>query len=48
VPPHTGSTPAQGKIFCLVEAVDAAAAASVHGEAHGLAAHEIYPVTEGA
>ena len=39
---------AQGKIFCLVEAPDADAAASVHREAHGLVADEIYPVTEGA
>jgi hypothetical protein len=39
---------AQGKIFCLVEAPDADAAASVHSEAHGLVAGEIYPVTEGA
>jgi len=40
--------PRQGKIFCLVEAPDADAAASVHREAHGLVADEIYPVTEGA
>jgi aminoglycoside phosphotransferase (APT) family kinase protein len=40
--------PAEGKIFCLVEAPDADAAASVHREAHGLVAGEIYPVTEGA
>jgi hypothetical protein len=38
----------QGKIFCLVEAPDAEAAASVHSEAHGLVADEIYLVTEGA
>ena len=38
----------RGKIFCLVEAPDAEAAASVHREAHGLVADEIYPVTEGA
>ena len=38
----------QGKIFCLVDAPDADAAASVHREAHGLVAGEIYPVTEGA
>jgi hypothetical protein len=36
-----------GKIFCLVEAPDADAAASVHREAHGLVADEIYEVTEG-
>jgi hypothetical protein len=37
-----------GKIFCLVEAPDAEAAATVHREAHGLVADQIYPVTEGA
>jgi hypothetical protein len=36
-----------GKIFCLVEAPDAAAAATVHREAHGLVADEIYAVAEG-
>jgi hypothetical protein len=39
---------AAGKIFCLVEAPDAEAAASVHREAHGLVADVIFPVTEGA
>jgi len=38
---------AAGKIFCLVEAPDADAAAAVHREAHGLVADEIYTVTEG-
>jgi hypothetical protein len=37
-----------GKIFCLVGAPDADAAAAVHRAAHGLVADEIYPVTEGA
>lgn len=37
---------AAGKIFCLVEADDAEAANSVHREAHGLVADEIYPVAE--
>lgn len=37
-----------GKIFCLVEAPDADAATTVHREAHGLVADEIYPVTEHA
>ena len=37
----------QGKIFCLVDAPDAAAAATVHKEAHGLVADEIYAVAEG-
>lgn len=35
-----------GKVFCLVEAPDAEAANSVHREAHGLVADEIYPVSE--
>ena len=39
---------AHGKIFCLVDAPDADAAATVHREAHGLVADEIYQVAEGA
>jgi len=39
---------AAGKIFCLVDAPDADAASTVHREAHGLVADEIYTVTEGA
>lgn len=35
-----------GKIFCLVEADDAEAANSVHREAHGLVADEIFSVSE--
>jgi uncharacterized protein DUF4242 len=35
-----------GKIFCLVEAPSADAAATVHREAHGLVADEIYEVSE--
>ena len=37
-----------GKIFCLVDAPTAGAANTVHREAHGLVADEIYPVKEGA
>lgn len=37
-----------GKIFCLVDAPDAEAANTVHRQAHGLVADEIYPVLEGA
>lgn len=37
-----------GKIFCLVDAPDAGTAATVHREAHGLVADEIYEVTEGS
>jgi hypothetical protein len=35
-----------GKIFCLVEAPHAEAANTVHREAHGLVADEIYEVSE--
>jgi hypothetical protein len=35
-----------GKIFCLVEADSADDATTVHREAHGLVADEIYPVSE--
>lgn len=35
-----------GKIFCLVEADNAEDANTVHREAHGLVADEIYPVSE--
>jgi len=36
-----------GKIFCLVDAPDSGAANTVHREAHGLVADEIYAVQEG-
>jgi hypothetical protein len=36
-----------GKIFCLVEAPDAETAHTVHREAHGLVADEIYEVNQG-
>jgi len=38
---------ANGKVFCLVDAPDADSANTVHREAHGLVADEIYPVVEG-
>lgn len=38
---------ANGRVFCLVEAPSADAAAQVHREAHGLVADQIYPVQEG-
>ena len=38
---------AGGKVFCLVDAPDADAAALVHREAHGLVAQDIFPVVEG-
>jgi hypothetical protein len=37
-----------GKVFCLVEAPDPETAHTVHREAHGLVADEIYEVSEGA
>ena len=37
-----------GKIFCLVEAPSADAANTVHRQAHGLVADEIYTVQEGS
>ena len=37
-----------GKVFCLVDAPDAAAAEAVHREAHGLVADQITRVEEGA
>ncbi len=36
-----------GKVFCLVDAPDADAAAACHREAHGLTADEIYEVVQG-
>jgi Nickel responsive protein SCO4226-like len=39
---------ADSKIFCLVDAPDIDAANTVHREAHGLVADEIFPVSEGA
>ncbi len=36
-----------GKVFCLVEAPSAEAAATVHREAHGLVADNIFEVIEG-
>ena len=38
----------QGKVFCLVEAPSADAAATVHREAHGLVADEVFEVQEGS
>lgn len=37
-----------GRVFCLVDAPDADAAATVHREAHGLVADSITPVQEGS
>jgi hypothetical protein len=38
----------QGTVFCLVEAPSGDAAATVHREAHGLVARDIYQVQEGS
>jgi hypothetical protein len=38
----------QGKVFCLVEAPTGDAASTVHREAHGLVADEVFQVQEGA
>ena len=35
------------KVFCLVEAPSAEAASTVHREAHGLVADQLYEVVEG-
>ena len=37
-----------GKIFCLVEAPSSDASTTVHREAHGLVADEVYEVKEGS
>jgi hypothetical protein len=38
----------QGRIFCLVEAPSAEAAVTVHRQAHGLLADDIFQVQEGS
>ena len=38
---------AQGKVFCLVEAPSADAAETVHRDAHGLLADDVFEVQEG-
>jgi Protein of unknown function (DUF4242) len=38
----------QGKVFCLVEAPSADAASTVHREAHGLVADDVFQVQEGS
>jgi len=37
-----------GKVFCIVDAPDRATAARVHREAHGLEAHTLHEVKQGA
>jgi hypothetical protein len=38
----------EGKVFCLVEAPSPDAASTVHREAHGLVADEVFEVQEGS
>jgi hypothetical protein len=38
----------QGKVFCLVEAPSEDAASTVHREAHGLVADDVFQVQEGS
>ncbi|MEA2496233.1 MAG: hypothetical protein QOJ29_4144 [Thermoleophilaceae bacterium] len=38
----------QGKVFCLVEAPSPTAATTVHREAHGLVADDVFQVQEGS
>jgi hypothetical protein len=38
----------EGKVFCLVSAPDKETATRVHREAHGLEAHTLYEVEQGA
>lgn len=39
---------AEGKVFCLVDAPDRDTATRVHREAHGLEAHTLHEVEQGA
>ena len=39
---------AAGKVFCLVDAPDRETATRVHREAHGLEAHTLFEVEQGA
>ena len=45
---HYWVNEAEGKVFCLVEAPDKEAANQVHREAHGLVAHTLWEVEQGA
>jgi hypothetical protein len=38
----------EGKVFCLVEAPSAEVASTVHREAHGLVADDVFEVQEGS
>jgi hypothetical protein len=43
-----GEGDGKGRVFCLVEAPSAEAAATVHREAHGLVANDVFEVQEGS
>jgi hypothetical protein len=43
-----GESDGHGRVFCLVEAPSAEAAATVHREAHGLVANDVFEVQEGS
>ena len=45
---HYWVNEAEGKVFCLVDAPDKESAARVHREAHGLEAHTLFEVSQGA
>jgi hypothetical protein len=45
---HYWVNEAEGKVFCLVDAPDKETATRVHREAHGLEAHTLYEVEQGA
>jgi hypothetical protein len=45
---HDRVDAADGKVFCLVDAPDPETAARVHREAHGLQAHTLFEVEQGA
>jgi hypothetical protein len=45
---HYWVNEAEGKVFCLVDAPDKETATRVHREAHGLEAHTLWEVEQGA
>jgi hypothetical protein len=45
---HFWVNEAEGKVFCLVDAPDKETATRVPREAHGLEAHTLYEVEQGA
>ena len=45
---HSWVDDEKGKVFCLVDAPDRETATRVHREAHGVEAHTLYEVEQGA